>query len=402
VLPSIDQSVAVSGRTVSHHANRRAWMMPEGGAIVSPLRFDPESDRFVRSACVDAPGWVPAAFQRTATAQGGTSRRHSGSRNTSTGAASRPREDRPTDGTPVATVPGMSRIRPASVRHLQVFCVAARHLSFKLAARQLHLTPSAVSHRIRELESSLGIELFERRTRSVELTEAGRTLHTEVAPLLDAVEQSMTNVAQRLQRQRLRVAAPQFFASDFLIPRLAGFSARWPQVDLRLESAEPRPTTPSASADVAIVISSHRPQGVRAMPLFELRLVAACSPKYRTALGPLPGRLPGETVLLVHRSWADGWARWTEATGIELPAQASTVEFDTTYSLLRAAEHGLGVALAPAYLGDAWLQGGTLIPIDGTEAPTGETYWFTARESDLHRSEVRAFRDWAVTGFSGR
>jgi LysR family glycine cleavage system transcriptional activator len=72
----------------------------------------------------------------------------------------------------------MAKVQPASVRHLQVFCVAARHLSFKRAAEQLHLTPSAVSHRIRELENSLGIELFERRTRAVELTDAGRTLFT--------------------------------------------------------------------------------------------------------------------------------------------------------------------------------------------------------------------------------
>jgi LysR family glycine cleavage system transcriptional activator len=294
----------------------------------------------------------------------------------------------------------MTRVRPASVRHLQVFCVAARQLSFNLAAQQLHLTPSAVSHRIRELEGSLGTELFERRVRAIELTEAGRTLYTEVAPLLDAVEQSMTNVAQRLQRQRLRIAAPQFFASDFLVPRLSGFSARWPQIDLRLESTEPRLTHHPVSADVGIVISARRPEGVRAIPLFELRLVAACAPRYRAGLGPLHDRLPDDVVLLVHRSWSNGWSRWSEAAGLGLPAHASTVEFDTTFALLRAAEHGLGVALAPASLAEAWLRSGTLIPIDDTEAAVGETYWFVAREADLQRAEVRAFRDWALLELS--
>jgi LysR family glycine cleavage system transcriptional activator len=296
----------------------------------------------------------------------------------------------------------MGTITPASVRHLQVFCMAARHLSFKQAANKLHLTPSAVSHRIRELEGALGVELFERRTRAVDLTDAGRTLFTEVAPLLDTVEQSLRNIAQRLQRQRLRVTAPQFFASECLIPQLQGFSSRWPQVDVRLDSLEPRPSAHSPAADASILISVERPKGVRAVPLFELKLAAMCSPKYRASLGPSDGRLPPGAVLLIHSSWPDGWLRWSEATGFELPRLAQYREFDTMFSLLRAAEHGLGVALAPLHLADAWLQGGTLMRVDGHDVDLGQTYWFAAREADLQRPEVRAFRDWALNEFSAR
>ena len=233
-------------------------------------------------------------------------------------------------GIALATLRAWSSIRPTSVRHLQVFCAAARNLSFKQAAKQLHLTPSAVSHRIRELEADLGIELFERRIRAVELTEAGRTMFNEIAPLLDAVEQSLTNVAQRLQKQRLRVTAPQFFASESLIPKLSGFGVRWPQVDLRLDSMEPRPSAHPADADASILISAERPDGVRAVPLFELRLAAMCSPKYRSAIGPLNGRLPTDTVLLTHKSWPDGWLRWAEATGTEVgaPCHARRVRYD--------------------------------------------------------------------------
>jgi LysR family glycine cleavage system transcriptional activator len=296
----------------------------------------------------------------------------------------------------------MKNVRPASIRHLQVFCAAARHLSFKDAANHLHLTPSAVSHRIRELEANLGIGLFERRTRAVELTEAGATLFTEVAPLLDAVEQAMTNVAQRLQRLRLRVTAPQFFASDCIVPRLAGFGVRWPQVDVRLESMEPRPTVHPTTADASILISSQRPEGVRSIPLFELRLAAVCSPKYRAGLGPLERRLPDDAVLLVHKSWPEGWSRWADVTGTSVSPSATFVEFDTTYSLLRAAEHDLGLALAPTNLGDTWHQAGSLMRVDDVDVAVGDVYWFAAREADLQRTEVRAFRDWAVTEFSGR
>lgn len=291
---------------------------------------------------------------------------------------------------------------PASVRHLQVFCLAARHLSFKQAAQVLYLTPSAVSHRIRELEASLGVPLFERRTRSVELTEAGRTLYGEAMPLLDALDDALANVAQRLQRERLRVIAPQFFASEILIPRLAGFSSRWPQIDLRLDSTLARPSEHPAEADASILLSAHRPERVRAVALGELRVTATCSPRYRGALGPLAARLPADAVLLVHRSWPEGWRRWTEATGIRVARNAPTLEFDTMFSLLRAAEHGLGLALAPSHLVESWLQGGALTRLDAEDVPLGDTYWFAARAADLKRPAVRAFRDWVLTEFSAR
>ena len=296
----------------------------------------------------------------------------------------------------------MAKVSPASVRHLQVFCAAARLSSFKQAAQQLFLTPSAVSHRVRELEANLGVALFERRTRAVLLTDAGRSLFDEVAPLLDAVEQSLANVAQRLQRQRLRVTAPQFFASEYLIPRLSGFGARWPQVDLRLESSEPRPASHPPDADAAILLSSQRPDGVHALALFDLRVAATCSPQYRAALGPLSDYLPSEATLLVHRCWPDWWARWSRATGIALRPGATVLEFDAMFSLLRAAEHGLGLALAPTHLAATWFENGALIRLDQREVSLGDTYWFTARESDLPRPEVRAFRDWTLTEFGGR
>jgi len=296
----------------------------------------------------------------------------------------------------------MAKVSSASVRHLQVFCAAARLSSFKLASQQLFLTPSAVSHRVRELETDLGVELFERRTRAVLLTEAGRNLYDEVAPLLDAVEQSLVNVAQRLRRQRLRVTAPQFFASEYLIPRLSGFGARWPQVDLRLESSEPRPITHPPDADASILLCPHRPEGVHALALFDLRVAATCSSRYRATLGPLTDSLPSQATLLVHRCWPDWWTRWSRATGIALRPGVTLQEFDTMFSLLRAAEHGLGLALAPTHLAAGWFENRALVRLNECEVPLGDTYWFTARESDLQRPEVRAFRDWTLTEFGGR
>lgn len=112
----------------------------------------------------------------------------------------------------LAAVILMRLSRAPPLRSLRAFCVAARHRSFKVAADDLFLTPSAVSHQMRELEDLLGVKLSERRTRSLELTTTGHTLLGEMEPLLDALDHSLTQIARRGSRRRLRVLVPAFFA----------------------------------------------------------------------------------------------------------------------------------------------------------------------------------------------
>jgi len=104
--------------------------------------------------------------------------------------------------------PAMSLSRPPPLKNLRAFCVAARHLSFRLAARELCLTPSAVSHQMRELEMLLGMRLFERRPRALELTATGQHLFVEVEPLLAGLERALTRLSRHDARQTLRLRAP--------------------------------------------------------------------------------------------------------------------------------------------------------------------------------------------------
>src|SRR6202046_5417177 len=108
--------------------------------------------------------------------------------------------------------PVMRLSRPPPLRNLRAFCVAARHRSFKFAADELFLTPSAVSHQMKELEDSLGVRLFERKTRALELTTAGHTLLDEAEPLLDAIDRSLTRIARRNNRVTLRLWLRPFSA----------------------------------------------------------------------------------------------------------------------------------------------------------------------------------------------
>src|SRR5581483_7825477 len=129
--------------------------------------------------------------------------------------------------------------RPPPLRNLRAFCIAARHCSFKIAADELFLTPSAVSHQMKELEETLGVRLFERKTRALELTTAGHTLHDEVAPLLDALDRSLTQFTRRHRRKSLRMTLPPFFASELFVPRLATFCTAHPDIDIQIDTSDP-------------------------------------------------------------------------------------------------------------------------------------------------------------------
>ena len=163
-------------------------------------------------------------------------------------------------------------------RGLRAFCLAAEHLSFKQAADELCLTASAVSHQIRDLESHLGTKLFERRTRSVVLTESGRQLFREVRPHLRAIEQATARFRERPRRAPLTIRMPEFFASELFMPQVASFSERHRHIDLRIETTAPGDSS-SGRADVSIVLTDRRPEAPRWAELFPVRYVPACSPE---------------------------------------------------------------------------------------------------------------------------
>src|SRR5690348_17671378 len=170
--------------------------------------------------------------------------------------------------------------RPPPLRNLRAFCVAARHRSFKSAADELFLTPSAVSHQMKEQEDSLGVRLFERKTRALDLTTAGHTLLDEVEPLLEALDKTLTQVARRSGRHTLRVLLPPFFASELFIPRLASFCAAHPDIDIQMDTHDPRPATHPPTADVSILLADSVPQGLKASRLFSLSLTAVCAKEH--------------------------------------------------------------------------------------------------------------------------
>ena len=289
--------------------------------------------------------------------------------------------------------------RPPPTRNLRVFCVAARHRSFKLAADELYLTPSAVSHQMKELEEALGVELFVRKSRALELTAAGATLLEEIEPLLTALDRTLAQVARRSGRRTLRILLPPFFASELFIPRLTGFCAEHREIDIQIDTRDPRPSLHPPTVDVSILLADTEPQGVQASRLFTLSLTAVCAPEHAAAVARLGSAVLREMPLIVHKPRPYAWMSWAEQVGLEAPEPKNVIELDTMYAVARAAERGVGIALVPSRLCEAWFRSGSLVRIFATELPTADTYFLVSRRKDAGRPEIQALAEWALSQF---
>ncbi len=286
--------------------------------------------------------------------------------------------------------------RPPPLRNLRAFCAAAHHRSFKIAADELFLTPSAVSHQMRELEDALGVRLFERKTRAIELTAAGHSLFDEVAPLLEAIDRSLTRIARRNRRVTLRLMLPPFFATELFIPRIASFCDAHPDIDIQVDTHDPRPVAHPPSADVSVLLTDSVPQGLSVSRLFSLSLVAVCAREHADTVARLGANVFRDMALIVHRSRPFAWNSWAQEVGLEEPEPKNLIELDTMIAVVRAAERGVGIALVPEALCGAWFDSGRLVRIFPIELPTHDDYFLVTRVKDADRPEVVAMTRWVL------
>ena len=286
--------------------------------------------------------------------------------------------------------------RPPHFRSLRAFCIAARLGSFKTAADELYLTASAVSHQIKELEETLGVTLFERRTRSIELTTAGHALLEEIDPLIEALDRGIARIARRNRRMQLRVQLPPLFAAELFIPHVAAFCEAHPSIDIQLDTRDPRPAQHPPAADLSVLLVEDAPQGLKATRLFSTSLVAACAARHAAAAQRLGARLLGESTLIVHRSMPAAWTSWALEAGLEEPEPRSVIELDSMIAVLRAAERGVGIALVPLKLAAAWFDSGRLVRLFPVHVALAEAYFLVSRPKDAARPEVATMTRWIL------
>jgi LysR family transcriptional regulator, glycine cleavage system transcriptional activator len=290
-------------------------------------------------------------------------------------------------------------VRLPSLKFLKTFQVAAARESFKAAAAELFVTPSAVSHQIRALEQQLGVLLFERGPHSLTLTEAGRKYLQHVDSLFARLETVTEQIRYRYARDVVRLRVPPFFATELLLPRLPSFLEAQPDMDIHISTDATLLQAHSADSDVSIVVGGAADELHECRTLFSQTFIPACAPS-------LLERMPIDSVddlqrhtLIVHEERRDGWQRWAQTTGVELRPR-TLVRVDTMHAAVHAAERRVGVALVSAPLSAERFARGSLMKPFAAQLETGESYALIVRKEDAARPDVGALTKWLVEQFA--
>jgi LysR family glycine cleavage system transcriptional activator len=285
---------------------------------------------------------------------------------------------------------------------LRAFARAARTLSFKRAATELHLSPSALGRRIQSLEEHLGTPLFRRLNPGLELTEAGVRYRQSVDAALDRLAAAQEDLAPSSQR-RLRVSALASFSESWLVPHLPEFEALHPEVSLEVEATLRYADFASDPVDVALRFGAGPWDGLHSEPIVELEVFPVCSPAL--AAGDPPLREPRDLAqhTLIHVTQVpDAWRSWLRSAGQEALVPRREVRYDHVALALSAAESGQGIALGADLLCDARLHEGRLCRPFDLAVRSEPTYHFVCRPEDLDDELIRAFRDWLVERLASR
>lgn len=300
---------------------------------------------------------------------------------------------------------------------LRVFEAAARHLSFKEAANELNITQAAVSHQVKSLEEYLGVELFRRSGRGVQLTEAARACLPRLREGFDALAAAVELIRERGAETDLMITAPPVFTARWLMPRLADFSKRHPKIEVRVVGSSKM--VDAGALDSAVLLSHFDLRsetsgveihlglgeypGYRADRLFGVSMVVVASPEL--VRGEAALRQPADLArhVLLHDDAMDlvahgnAWQKWLEAAGVADRVDAAHgPHFSSNILSLEAASQKLGVALALRPLVDADIASGRLVAPFSVEVKPLGAYYLVCPEVIAERPAVASFRKWLL------
>ncbi len=286
--------------------------------------------------------------------------------------------------------------RLPSLTALRAFEAAARHASVQTAAAELAVTPTAISHQVRQLEQELDVALFIRTPRQLVLTPKGHALLAALSPAFDAMAQAVARARQPQLRQALTLSATPAVAARWLLPRLPALHASAPALDLRLVISHLWAELDGVQADMAIRYGTGQWPGLMAHHLFDNAFVPACSPR----LGLMHAHsLPRHTLLHFEpagaKARAKGWREWQQLAQVPgLATDQGPVFSDETHAI-GAALAGQGVALMSRCLIEAELAAGTLVAPFGPTLP-GQPFHLVYPQSRANEAAISAVRAWLV------
>lgn len=289
---------------------------------------------------------------------------------------------------------GAQRLPP--LNSLWAFEVAARHLSFKRAADELNITPTAVSHRIRILEDWLGLRLFNRLTRSLELTKEGEAYATRVHTGFEELIAASDSLRHSIDAGQLVVSATMSFASNWLSARLLNFYEQHDDFAVTIEASDTLRDFASTNIDVAIRFGEGGYEGLHSQMLFTDLVTPVCTPAVAKNLSNPSDLMSMQLIAYTWPGHADddpSWARWFESVGVDTVDRVPITTLSEEHLALQQVLAGGGVAfIGTTSCGDALLDGRLVRPFP--IAIENHSHYFTCRKSMLGRHKVRVFHDW--------
>ncbi len=283
---------------------------------------------------------------------------------------------------------------------LVVFEAAARHLSFTRAGHELLVSREAVSRQIRILEDHLGVKLFVRLYRALELTDAGRELQSVVGESLENIARTTASLQRAGRPSKIAVTATIAIASFWLTPRLPGFRAAHPDAGIRVIVSDAPVDMVAESFDVGLRYGDGNWPGHKATRLFDVRSHPVCSPGYLKGAAPIeaPADLLEHTLLNLDGTphSLEDWDWWLVESGVYMPASYRALGFDSYANVIQAALDGQGIALGYSGIVDDLVSRGDLVrPIGPTLGKGCAVYMIVPTGVSL-APVAQDFFDWVL------
>jgi LysR family glycine cleavage system transcriptional activator len=285
-----------------------------------------------------------------------------------------------------------------SLNGLRAFEAAARHMSFTRAAAELNVTQTAISHQIRRLEEQLGLTLFIRRNRTLELTREALDYLPSIRSAFADLHRATAKLRRNDHEGRLTVSTTASLATKWLVSRVAAFQEAYPGIEVRISTSTHLVDFQREEVDIAVRYGHGIWPGLRAHWLMAEHIFPVCSPGLLSDARPLraPEDLANHTLLHTTVSRED-WQLWLTAAG--LPASIATrrgMTFDQGFMAIQAAVEGLGVALGRFHLVEADIAAGRLVAPFDTVLPQDAGYYVVAPEATADAPKIVRFRDWLI------
>ncbi|MBW4933161.1 LysR family transcriptional regulator [Marinobacter sp. F4206] len=295
----------------------------------------------------------------------------------------------------------MSLRRVPPLKGLRAFDAVARHLSFTRAAEELSLTTTAVSHRVRNLESWLEVKLFERKSNSIVLTREGEIYLPKIRQAFELIDAAQKDLDQKRARSHVNISTTMSFASNWLLPRLGEFKEKASYIDIHLEATDLRRDLLSGNPDIAVRYGNYSPESddnfIRQKVVDDWS-IAVCTPQMAESLKRPEDILEHTCIEYRWNQYSESdpsWAKWLKVAGLTPVSPPRLEIFNEEHMAIQHALSGRSIALVGRVAASIYLSEGRLIQPFPYQLKN-KTYYVEFLESNSEKTALKSFSDWLV------